>query len=182
MILDTIIGLFLSLFVFFAEKIVMVIVPFVNLITAGIEAVIGIFISGFSLGRIERKKGESKPAASAVGGIATSLIIIGLFGWFVLAPKVMNRELTLVADDGQSLPFAALIIHTKGGEQHERTDSAGTILIPRFRTTSVTVKDPRYIEKTWEKSEIESELIVRRTLLGSGLDSLADQLLKPMNK
>jgi len=85
----------------------------------------------------------------------------------------------LVAEDGHSLPFAALIIHTKDGEQHERTDNAGNIVIPRFSTTSITVKDPRYVEKTWQESEIESELIVGRTILGSGLDSLADKLLKP---
>jgi hypothetical protein len=85
--------------------------PSINLIAAGIEAVIGIFVSGFSLGRIERKKGERNSTASAVGGIITLLIIVGLIGWFVVAPKVMNRKVTLVAEDGHSLPFAALIIH-----------------------------------------------------------------------
>ena len=182
MILDAIIGLFASLFGFLAEGVAMAFVPLINLIAAGIEAVIGIFVSGFSLGRIERGKGDSKSSASAIGGIVTLLIIIGLIGWLVVAPKVMNREVTLVAEDGHSLPFAALIIHTKDGEQHERTDNAGNIVIPRFTTMSITVKDPRYTEKTWKESEIESELIVGRTILGSGLDSLADKLLKPANE
>ena len=182
MILDAIIGLFGSLFGFLAEGVAMAFVPLINLIAAGIEAVIGIFVSGFSLGRIERKKGGSQSKASVIGGIVTLLMIVGLIGWFVIAPKVMNREVTLVAEDGHSLPFAALIIHTKDGEQHERTDNAGNIVIPRFSTTSITVKDPRYVDKTWEKSEIDSELIVGRTILGSGLDSLADKLLKPANK
>ena len=178
MILDAIIGLFASLFGFIAEGVAMAFVPLINLIAAGIEAVIGIFVSGFSLGRIERKKGERKSTASAVGGIMTLLIIVGLIGWFAVLPKVMNRKVTLVAEDAHSLPFAALIIHAGDGDQHQRTDNAGNIVIPRFGTNAVTVKDPRYVEKTWAKSEIEAELVVGRTVLGAGLDSLADKLLK----
>lgn len=174
MIFDAIIFLLGAL----VEGVVTVFVPIINLIAVGIEAVIGIFVSGFSLGRIERKKGD-KSKASAIRGTVILLMMIGLIGWFVVAPKVMNREVTLVAEDGHSLPFAALIIETKGGEQHKRTDNAGNIVISRFSTTSITVKDPRYIEKTWEKSEIESKLVVGRTVLGSSLDVLADKLLKP---
>ena len=182
MILDAIIGLFGSLFGLLVEGAAAVFVPLINLIAAGIEAVVGIVVSGFSLGRIERKKGESKSPASVVGGILTVLILIGVIGWLVVAPKVMNRKVTLVAKDGHSLPFAALIIHTKNGDQHERTDNAGTLVIPRFSTTAITVKDPRYIERSWRNSEIKSELIVDRTVLGAGLDSLADRLLKPAKK
>lgn len=178
MILDAIIGLFASLFGFLADGVAMAFVPLINLIAAGIEAVIGIFVSGFSLGRIERKKGEPKSKASAIGGLVTLLVVVGLMGWFFVAPKVMNRRVTLVAEDGHSLPFAALIIHAGNGDQHRRTDNAGNIVIPRFGTNAVTVKDPRYVEKTWAKSEIEAELVVGRTVLGAGLDSLADKLLK----
>lgn len=178
MILDAIIALFVSLFGVLVEGVSMAFVPIINLIAAGIEAVIGIFVSGFSLGRIERKRDQPKSKASAIGGILTLLVIVGLVGWFVVAPKVMNRKVTLVAEDGHSLPFAALIVHTGDGDQHQRTDNAGNIVIPRFGTNSVTVKDPRYIEKTWAKSEIEAELVVGRTVLGAGLDSLADKLLK----
>ena len=179
MILDAIIALFASLFGFIAEGVGMAFVPLINLIAAGIETVIGIFVSGFSLGRIERRKGEPKSRCPAVGGIVTLLIIVGLIGWFIVAPKLMNRKVTLVAEDGHSLPFAALIIHTGNGDQHQRTDNAGNIVIPRFDTNSITVKDPRYVEKTWAKSEIESKLVVGRTISGAGLDSLADKLLKP---
>lgn len=182
MILDAIIGLFAALFGSITEGVAMALVPLINLIAAGIEAVIGVFVSGFSLGRIERRKGERKSPASAAGGIMTILVVVGLIGWFVVTPKVMNRRVTLVADDGHSLPFAALIIHTGDGDQHQRTDNAGNIVIPRFATNSVTVKDPRYIEKTWPRSEIESKLVVERTILGAGLDSLADKLLKPANE
>ncbi len=182
MILDSIIGFFASVLGFLGAGIAMAFVPLINLIAAGIEAVAGIFVTGFSLRRIERRKGDWISPASAAGGIIVMMIIIGLSGWFVIAPKVIYREVTLIAEDGHSLPFAALMIHTESGEQHRRTDNAGNILIPRFSTTSITVKDPRYVEKTWQKSEIKSELIVGRTTLGSGLDSLADRLLKPANE
>ncbi|MDF1862448.1 MAG: hypothetical protein P1U87_19680 [Verrucomicrobiales bacterium] len=179
MILDAIIGLFVSLFGFLAEGLAMAFVPLLNLIAACLEAVIGIFVSGFSLGRIERKKGAAKSRASAIGGVLVILLVVGLISWLVLFPKVMNRKLTLVAEDGCSLPFAALIIHTEVGDLHERTDNAGNIVVPRFATNAITVKDPRYVEKRWSKSKIESELAVGRTVLGSGLDSLADKLLNP---
>ena len=182
MILDSIIGLFMSLFGFFAERIAMVFVPLINWIAAGIESLAGIFFTGYSLGRIVRKKEESKSTTSAIAGIMTLLTITVLLGWFFVLPKVMNKEITLVAGDSYRLPLAALVVHTKDGDQHERTDKTGNILIPRFNTISITVKDPRYVEKTWEASEIKSELIIERTVLGSGLDFLADKLLKPANE
>lgn len=97
-----------------------------------------------------------------------------IFFW----PKVFHREITLVASDGHSLPYAALIIHSKKEERHERTDGSGTITIPRFGTTALTVKDPRYVLKRWDRQDFESNLTVERTFLGSGLDDLAGRLLK----
>jgi fructose-specific phosphotransferase system IIC component len=178
MIIDAIIALFASLFGVLVEGVTMTFVPLINLIAAGIEAVIGIFVSGFHLGRINRKRDQLKSNVSAIGGILTLLAILGLIGWFVVMPTVLSRKVTLVAEDGHSLPFAALIVHTGNGAQHLRTDNSGNIVIPRFDTNSVKVKDPRYVEKTWAKSEIEAELVVERTVLGAGLDSLADRLLK----
>ncbi|MDB4705891.1 hypothetical protein OAG10_05490 [Verrucomicrobia bacterium] len=172
----------MSLFGFFAERIAMVFVPLINWIAAGIESLAGIFFTGYSLGRILRKKEESKSTTSAIAGIMTLLTITVLLGWFFVLPKVMNKEITLVAGDSYRLPLAALVVHTKDGDRHERTDKTGNILIPRFNTISITVKDPRYVEKTWETSEIKSELIVERTVLGSGLDFLADKLLRPANE
>lgn len=179
MILDAIIGLFGSLFSAVAEGASMLFVPLFNLMAVCIEAVVGLFISGFKLGRIQRQKDENKSAASKAGSIATLLVIVGLMGWLVIAPKVLNRKITLIAEDGHSLPFAALIIKTRDGDLHKRTDNAGNFVYPRFSTNSITVKDPRYVEKTWQQSEFEPELIVVRTKLGSSLDSLADKFLKP---
>ncbi len=182
MILDAIIGLFASIFGALVEALALVFVPVINLIAAGVEAVVGILVSGFSLGRIQGKKIESRSPASAIAGILPSLLIVGVIGWLVIAPNVLNRDVTLIAVDGHSLPFAAVIVHTKDGDEHKRTDRAGSIVIPRFSIAALTVKDPRYVEKTWRKSEIKSELIVGRTILGSGLDVLADHLLKPKGK
>ncbi|MFN0128337.1 MAG: hypothetical protein ACKV19_16815 [Verrucomicrobiales bacterium] len=149
---------------------------------AGIEAMVSLVVSGFSLGRLERKKRDGRSAGSSVAGILALLIILGAIVWFIVVPKVIHRKVTLVAKDGYSLPFAALVVHTENGDQHERTDNAGHIVIPRFGTKALTVKDPRYVERTWKNSEIESELPVERTVLGSGLDRLADRLLKPAHE
>jgi hypothetical protein len=139
MILDAIIGLFGSLLEFLAAAFL----PLINVAAAGIEAVVGIFVSGFSLGRVKRKEGTQDEATSPVGAVLTLLIILGVIGCCVVVPKVMNRRVTLLANDGHSLPFAALIVHTDDGDRHERTDNAGSIVIPRFGTDALTVKDPR---------------------------------------
>lgn len=178
MILDAIIGLFVSLFGALAAGAAAVFVPLVNVCAVVVEAVVGIFVSGFSLGRIGRSKGDGKSSFSMVPGILVLLLLIAMIGWGVVVPKVMTRKVTLVAEDGHSLPFAALVIRTGGSDRHEWTDKAGNIVIPRFATDSLTVKDPRYVEKTWKRSEIGAELTVTRSILGSGLDSLADRLLK----
>lgn len=178
MILDAIVGLLGSIFGLLFEGIAAVFVPIINGIAAGIEAMVGVFVSGFRLGRVERKERDRK-TGSAVGGILALLVMIGLIGCFAVAPKVMNRTVALVAEDGNSLPFAAVIVHTENGDRHARADRAGNLVIPRFRTDAITVKDPRYVERTWKESEIGPELRVARTVLGSGLDSLADRLLKP---
>lgn len=180
MILDAIIGLLASLFGFLTEGLAMVFVRLINWMAAGIEAVVCIFFSGFNLGRLKHNRGGSKmDAFLPIGGMLTLLIFIGLVGGLVIAPGVVNREVTLVAEDGYGLPFAALIIRTGDRELHKRTDNNGNIVIQRFSTTSISVKDPRYVDKTWSKSEIGPRLVVSRTILGSGLDSIADRFLKP---
>lgn len=176
MILDAIIGLFFSIFSLLIEGVFLIFVPLLNLIAAGLELLIGLFISGFQLGRIERKKRSRHSAAVAVPvGIA---ILMGL-GWIIAEMVILNRMVTFVAEDGHSLPFAAVIIHSKTGNQHTRTDSAGNLTVRRFGTAGITIKDPRYVEMNWSSAEIKREVIVQRTVLGSSLDSLAGKLLSP---
>ena len=184
MILDEIIALLGSIIGYMIGGIIAGFVIIINLIAAGIEFIVGLFVAGYKLGRIERKKSssEDKEEPSKASGIAsflTLLSIVGVIGLILLVPKIMSRTVTLVAKDGHSLPFAAVILHTNDGDQYVRTDNAGNIVIPRFGTNSLTIKDARYVERTWRDSEIESKLTVDRTILGSGLDILADRLLKP---
>lgn len=184
MIVDAIIGLFVSLIEGLITGLSLAFVPVVNLLAAGVEAIIGIFISGFHLGRLkrrDRKSGteESKPETpdSPMAIWWSMVTAVAIFAAIFLAPKIINQKVTLVAKDGHSLPFAAMIIHSKKGDTHARTDNAGNITISRFGTTGITIKDPRYVEQTW--TDVESQLVARRTVLGSSLDSLADRLLKP---
>jgi len=189
MILDSIIGLFASIIggvlVPAAEVLSFVFVAVVNLLAAAVEAIIRIFVSGFRLGRLskwERKSGveDDKPETpdSPMAIWWSILTATAIFAAIFLGPKIIHQNVTLVAKDGHSLPFATMIIHTKKGDTHIRTDNAGNITIPRFTTKGITIKDPRYIERRWNPDEIDSQLVVQRTILGSSLDSLADRLLK----
>jgi len=177
MIFDAIASLIGSLIAAMVEGLALAFVPLLNLALAGIEAIVGIFVSGFSLRRIDRKKPES--GKSAIPGILSLVCIIALLGWWFVLPAIMKRDITLIAEDGHSLPFAAVIVHTGDEQAHRRSNNAGRVTIPRFATTALTIKDPRYVEQTWPKEEIGSKLVVQRTVLGAGLDKLADRLLKP---
>lgn len=179
MILDAIIAIFVSLYGLLLGALGLVFIPIANLVAAFIELIVGIFVSGFELGRMKKRE---QSRGSTIASVLSLLVILGVVGWLFVIPRVMNRKVTLVADDGHSLPFAALVIHTDGGDHHKRTDNAGKISIPRFATKAVTIKDPRYVENTWQRSEIGPELVVGRTLLGSSLDSLADRILKSAKK
>lgn len=189
MILDAIIGLFVSIVGFIlvpvAEFLSLAFTTLLNLIVAAIEAIIRIFVTGFRIGRFKKwdyKRGgeDGKPETpdhpmAIWWSTATALLI---FAAIFLGPKIINRKVALVTKDGHSLPFASLIIHTKSGDDHKRTDNAGNITVSRFSTTGITLKDPRYVQQTWKRNELEPQLVARRTILGSSLDFMADRLLK----
>ena len=183
MILDAIIGLCASLFESLITGISFVFVPVVNLLAAGVEAIVGIFVSGFHLGRLKKQKRktevEGNPAKAPDSPMAiwwSIVTVLLICSTIFLGPKIINRKVTFIAKDGHSLPFAALIIHSKKGDTHARTDNAGNITVSRFGITGITIKDPRYVEQTW--TDVESQLVAQRTILGTSLDSMADRLLK----
>ncbi len=161
-----------------------------NLIAAGLELLVALIVPAFKIKRIERKKraGSSPPgdvgeksreqeaAHSRSYALTWSVIAVLAIG-AALTPIVLNRKITLVAKDGHSLPHAAVILHTNGGNEHLRTDYSGNLKAPRFGLLGLTVKDPRYVEQTWQGDAITRELVVSRTVLGSGLDKLAGKLL-----
>ena len=183
MILDAILALFEPLFGLLAG----LLAGIVNLIAGGLELLISLFVPAFRIRRFERKKkaalsGDREASseqraphsrAYTVTWILIALLAIGA----ALRPLVMQRKITLVAKDGHSLPHAAVILHTKGGNEHLRTDFSGNLQVPRFGLLGLTVKDPRYVEQTWAGDAITRELVVSRTVLGSGLDKLAGKLL-----
>ncbi|MBL9129588.1 MAG: hypothetical protein JNG86_00200 [Verrucomicrobiaceae bacterium] len=187
MILDGIIGLFGALIegvAALAGALFEVVPLAVNAAAAMVECVVGIFMSGFTLGRMARKKKEpAEPKKLSTAeirlGMLGLLVAVLVVGWTVVAPKVLNRTLTLVAEDGHSLPYAAMILHQSDGDVHKRTDNAGNIVVSRFSTQGVTIKDPRYVEQTWKGDAMTNQLVVGRTILGAGLDVLAGELLKP---
>ncbi len=178
MILDDIIAGLFAIVEIFIEGLQMLFEPLVNIAAAGAETVVGIFVTDFRLGRMKREK-KQRSRAGAVLRLLPLMVILALVGWFVVAPKVMNRTVTFVAVDGRSLTYAGVIIHTGSSDRHRRTNRSGEITIPRFSTRAITLDDSRYVKQTWEKSEIAATLTVNRTVLGAGLDSLSDRLLRP---
>lgn len=187
MILDAIVCLAVALFEWLFLPLLEALTLFINLGAAALEIVVGLFVGGFKLGRLTMKKKEAAETEKVTtGNVKTSgltlglIALVGMGAW--LAPMVLNRTLTLVAEDGHSLPYAALVLHQSDGDVHKRTDHAGNIVVSRFSTQGVTIKDPRYVEQTWKGEQITAQLIARRTILGSGLDVLAGELLKPAQK
>lgn len=172
MILDAIIAFVAGLLALVAGAVVVPVVALVNLLAAGLELVIGVFVSGFELGRLSRP-GRSGALASGI----VLLVVVAVVG--VLLYLRGDREVTLVAEDGHSLPLAAVVVETGQGEEHQRSDASGHITVPRFGLRSVTIKDPRYVERTWSRREIGTTLVVERTVLGGALDRAAEFLLKP---
>lgn len=151
----------------------------VNLFAALIELIVGLFVPDFSLGRVKRRSAKDRAPRSRAAVLGPVLAFFLLLAVFLVGPKILNRKITLVAEDGHSLPFAAMIIHLGKEDRHQRTDNAGNIEVPRFGTKAVSLKDPRYVSRTWDRAELSSPLVVERTMVGSALDSLTDRLLKP---
>ncbi len=184
---DLIVGLF-SIVLALLDAAMFVCVPVVNLFAVIAEAIVGLFVSGFKLGRLKRKERE-KPTEKPKSAWAHAGTIIGrtvfcaallVFFWILGSPALLNRSITFVADDGHSLPFAGVVIQTSDGDQiHRRTDNAGNIEVPRFGLAEVQLKDARYVEQSWSGDEIEPVLEAQRTVLGSSLDVLKDKLLAP---
>lgn len=192
MFLDDLIVALVEIICLLVEGVITASVGIINLLAWLAEISIGLFITGFKLGRIKRpERNETEDTGSATSQAKAnakptwlpprvSLIIfsvtLGLVIFVLASEAIMNRKITLFAKDGHALPYAILIVHTKDGYYHKLADKSGTVRIPRFSTTALTVNDPRYVETTWQESQITRELTVGRSLLGSSFDTLADHL------
>lgn len=200
MILDEIIAVFFSilepLFGFFFEGITLFFSVLINFFILIIELIVGLFITGFTMKKIKpykRKKGSKEtndyneynqtqePKPSFSDNKLSLFVIVGIFvAAFVLVPKFIGPsyyELTFVATDGHSLPFASVVIYRNGSEEHRRTKNDGHLRIEKTGLDKIVLNDKRYVKTTWKKSEIKDILVVKRTLLGSGVDILAKKLL-----
>lgn len=182
MILDSIVALLALLFAPVAAVASAVFIPIINLFLGLLEMIVSIFVSDFSVRRLKRKESGSVWTPSTILSGLCLLLLLGLIAWLFVTPMIKNRTITLVAEDGHSLPFAAVIVSIRDTEHHDRSDKSGKLKIPRFSTDSVTIKDPRYVEETWSAEEIGDQLVVSRTLLGSGLDQFADKLIQPAKR
>ncbi len=179
MILDDIIAAIVGLFQFLIESTVIVVEPVVNSTATGLEALIALFVTDFQLGRMRKRKKRSKMEIAL--RLLPSLLILAAIAWFFVTPKVMNRTVTFIAEDGHSLTYAGVIVHGKDGDRHRRTNRQGELRIKRFSTRALTLQDARYVERTWERSEIEATLTASRSVLGSGLDRLGDRLRRALD-
>lgn len=177
MILDGLIALIASIAAIIAEAVLALVLPVANLAAAAVEGIAALFGATLQLGRMDRRKRKV-----SISPLIPTITVVAAFGGWLGWMKLMHRDLTLVAEDGHSLPFAAVVIH-KGDENiHRRTDHSGNMTIPRFGVAGVTLKDPRYVTETWKDPHVPQTLIARRTVLGGGLDKVANRLLEPVKR
>lgn len=179
MILDEIIA-FIA--VLFRPAVAIVALPFVLLINgvlALVEFILSFFFDGIELRRVSSKKKDRSARSTFFGSRCSLILVAGLIAMLWLWPKLTKREVTILVDDGY--PVVIALMEYKKGDFTEqlRTDKVGTVRVPRFGLETLRIKDPRYVSKAWSSQDLEGELIVQRTVLGSGLDKMKDFLLKP---
>ena len=174
MILDAIAALVGAIIEPLIAAVSVVLVGFLNLGILIAEAIGSIFVSNLKFKRISKRTRDPKRSDWIPTAVifAIALLFIGYL-------QIKDREIQFVAVDGHSLPYAEVIVRTDNTERNERTDKVGRIDVPRFGLVSVSLMDPRYVEKTWTREELQPRLVAERTFLGSGLDKIANALLKP---
>ncbi len=184
MILDDLIAVIVSSIASLVEGVAILFVSIINLFICGIELVVGLFVAGFKIRRIGRPpkradpaEGHRTPPPSKPRIIAAVSILAILFA-IPFLPGLLKRQITLVAEDGHSLPFAAVIVTTGHGDEHQRTDNSGNFRVPRFGLKAVAVRDSRYVDQTWESPDIASTLVASRSVVGKGLDAVLGKLLR----
>jgi len=175
MILDVIVALFVAILEPIAFAILYGVAGLGNILLGVVELIVRVFVSGYRTKRISAK--DFKEKRSKLPGWII-VIFLGISAIAISISELSEKEVQIVATDGHSLPYAEVMIITRTEKRNERTDNEGKVEIPRFGLVSLTIIDPRYVERTWENSEISKRLVVERTILGAALDKLANRLLK----
>jgi len=188
MILDDIIALFFSFLGPLFAGVFYLFAGLVNLLLFPFELLIGVFIDGFKMKKIPTKGWirksdsnveiieEDEPPSKSSPWVYIICIVIVALVYGIIALK--DKEIQFVATDGKSLPFAEIVITTNNEVKNKRTDLTGKIEVPRFGLVSLKINDTRYVEQTWSGNEIQKRIIVKRSIIGSGLDKVVDFIKK----
>lgn len=178
MILDTLISLVAAVITSVIETISLLIALLFELIVFSIELVLRLFVRDFRF----KRRGSQQWDRNRLTRIWATVAVVGFICLLGLVHLMRERHVTLKAKDGNELPFAGVIIETRDGKQVKRTDVKGNVSFPRWNVVSIAVDDPRYEKIKWDRSQIQSELFVERTLLGSSLDVLTDNFADKLNR
>lgn len=155
-----------------------VLIPVINLFIFVIELIIGLFITGFHIGRLKRRSWQKRREGFRVNDFITvGCIVLCIMAFFISGP-VLNKEISFVASDGHSIPFAEVVVTVNQQEENKRTDIEGKISISRFGTDQIRIIDPRYVSKSWQGREIKDKLVVERSKVGNALELLTKKLLE----
>lgn len=141
----------------------------INATLALTELVVGLFIEGFALTRLEssRKKalqaGEPPPHDLPTGrqvgySLLVVLVAIGLMEAPVVWRKISTREIVITAN-GQRAQLARVYLqHAGGQEEARRADLQGVVRVPRWGVTGLRLDDFRYARQTWAAAELTPSL------------------------
>lgn len=194
MIIDEIITFIFSIVTLIIEGIGLLISAIINLFIMIIELILNLFGRKRSIKRVnlfKRKKtavhhneyNHLKQADDSRTGaykyLMYALILFTVIGYFSFN-HLFNpyKEIRFIAEDGKHLPFASVIVYHDGSKMHKKTDSNGKLRIKKSELDKIVMTDKRYQKITWHTDEIDDTLTVKRSLLGSSLDILAEKLLK----
>ena len=180
MIIDELIAVIFSFFGMLLEAMSGLFVLIINSFAFLIEVIMTFFITDFSLGRAKKYQ-RNKASGNELEGSLPRHVMPVLFVVTVVSmisyQSFMKRSITFVADDGHSLPFASVVIYQGDEMLHKRTKNDGSLEMARFGIDKIVINDKRYKKQSWQGDDIEDILIVKRSMLGRGVDALAKKLL-----
>lgn len=174
MIFDDILVLLLAPILLAVEAIL---VPLVNLFILIIELTVRLFISGFQIKRLERRRWKNRKEGFGLSDYISAGFIILFISAFLISGPILNREIQFIASDGHSIPYAEVVLTKNQHKKNLRTDMEGKITISRFGTNQVEIIDPRYVSKIWQEEEISDRLIVERSKVGNAIEHLTKKIM-----
>ena len=154
-----------------------VVIPIINFFIFLIEIIVRLFISSFQINRLNKRSWQQRKEGLAIKDYITVIFIILLLVAFLVSGPILNKEISFIANDGHSIPFAEVVVTENHREENKRTDMEGKLSISRFGTDQIKIIDPRYVSKTWQRKEIKDRLIVERSKVGNAIELFTKKLL-----